>query len=278
MKRALFQYTKFGAGRLDEETETEVVHVENVEQVPDREDIGKSNSQKHGLTLERLYGEKVLKLTKEAIDSRSPSAAIDYMVDGLNISVKTKMIGNFKNPKYTVKKEIMMADAKNAYHYCASGEPFRQDIICYNQINPNQKQCTELIQLDLTNSIQDLFGGLGWGAIEPIYESFKRFNKEKTPFEKIDIQSIDTEIKHINAAIDNHAKQNGHNTRPVIHLRRMIYEKERDYRLQCCIVNFHDFIKCFPNRVVYRGTNGDRGDDIRTIVIESGNLSRKKKL
>jgi hypothetical protein len=209
--------------------------------------------QKHGFIWERELATKVYGATEEECKANSYTAKHDipsYLnkLDSVNVSVKTC---NSKNA-------VCMGQPLNVLESVSSGEQFHATILRFKQVE-KEKHLESLIELDLTNSKQLLFGDLIREEIEGAVELIKQIKgkRKPTPEERVEVDKL------INAL---NLKTN------TLKLNFKVGNPVRYNRLQCSFnkVNFKKFLEGNPDRIIARNEGTTfRGKTILE-VIKSG--------
>ncbi len=207
--------------------------------------------QSHGFSWEKellsIYG-----ATSEEIKGINYTSKFDLpgefnRINGCNLSIKTT--GN--------KNSVCMADCLRLYDI-VSGPTIHMVVLQYNQIK-EIKRVINIVEIDLTNSRELLFGTLTRKQIESLDSAVKSIPQKRkpTPEEHKDIYNIKKELQKLSGAIRLDIKCNSQQS-----------------RLQCSFNKFQSFIENNPRIIAKSNTHEFHGGSI-TKEIQS--LCRKFK-
>ena len=210
-------------------------------------------SQSYGFIIQRhileyLYG------YKEYDESPGYTAKYDLMsqyndvdVDACNISIKTT--GN--------KKRVDMGDALRVFDSVSdSSEPLNMIVVNYIQ-KDKLKEVTTIVQANLSQKVQLLFGEIKKNDIEELIALVKKKNPSKDDIAKrkslnLDLNKKSTHIQ-FNAKIGSNQK-----------------------RLQCSFFDFPKFLIENPTLIVHKGDSTNfRGLKIPEIISERRQFKKK---
>jgi hypothetical protein len=119
-------------------------------------------NQGHGKTWERNLGINVYKATNEELESVPHTAPIDVpramnRLDGIDVSIKVS--GG---------DAIDMGDIIRIYKEVSSGEPYHMTVVSWEQKDATTKKLKSITEVDLTNSVNLLFGTATLSEIEEL--------------------------------------------------------------------------------------------------------------
>ena len=174
-------------------------------------------------------------------------------LDNCDISVKTT--GS--------KNAVCMGDCLRVFDAMGSGKPIHMVVIHYIQDDTtNQKKVTNIIEIDLTNSRDLLFGTLTRSQIEDIDKAVKSVPQKRKPTEE--------EYKKMYSIRDSMQELSG-----AIHLD--IKCNSTQSRLQCSFNHFQQFIEKNPLKIIAKSdTNEFRGGSISSHIASSRRVFKKK--
>ncbi len=158
---------------------------------------------------------------------------------------------------------VCMADALRTFDAVSSGEPLHMIVIMYVQNDDtNTKQLVRIIEVDLTNSREILFGTLTREQVEAVDGAVKSVPQRRrpTPEEHTQMYSIRDAAQALSGAIQLNIKCNSTQS-----------------RLQCSFNQFQKFLNENPDRIVAQSSNGRFRDREVIAEISSGRRRFKKK-
>ena len=220
----------------------------------------RNESQKHGLIWQDDISKNIYKLTDDELASISYTNGIDipYHLNHLNnadISIKTS-----KSPNC-----IDMGNPLRLYNRLNNNNntdiKFYMTLINYKQINKNTKKINNIIELDLTNSLNLLFNELSKNKIEELDKYVKTIpsNRRPTKEERKKMYDIRDSFKHLSKFILITIKCDSSQS-----------------RIQCSF-KCKDFIKEYSNKIISQSNNGNFKDGFITEELKSGYRIRHKK-
>lgn len=207
--------------------------------------------QAHGFSWEKellaIYGATPEEIKDIKYNSKFDLPASLNRIDGCNLSIKTT----------GKKNSVCMADCLRVYDM-VSGPNIHMVVLHYNQVK-DIKMVTNIIEIDLTNSRELLFGTLTRSQIETLDAAVKSVpnNRSPTPEEYKYMYDIKKKLQQLSGAIRLDIKCNSQQS-----------------RLQCSFNKFQLFIQNNPKIIASTNTNEFRGGSI-TKEIQS--LCRKFK-
>jgi len=207
--------------------------------------------QAHGFSWEKellaIYGATPEEIKDIKYTSKFDLPASLNRIDGCDLSIKTT----------GKKNSVCMADCLRVYDMI-SGPKIHMVVVQYKQIK-NIKRVTNIIEVDLTNSRELLFGSLTRSQIETLDAAVKAIPQKRkpTPEEYKYIYDIKKELQKLSGAIHLDIKCNSQQS-----------------RLQCSFNKFQLFIENNTRIIEKSNTNEFRGGSI-TKEIQS--LCRKFK-
>jgi hypothetical protein len=222
--------------------------------------------QSHGFLWERELCVNVYGATKEELNS-------------IKYTNKTDLPGKFnrldKNCDISIKTSgspnvVCMADCLRIYDAVSTsltedaGSPLHLVVIHYKQCDETQcKIVTSIVEVDLTNSRQELFGTVTRAQLEDLVTLVKSIPKKRTRTaeEKKSIESLRDAIQSQSGAIYLNIKCDSGSQR----------------RLQCSFNKFQQFLQEHPERVVERSdSNAFRGGVISAKIVSGRRKFNKK--
>ena len=157
-----------------------------------------------------------------------------------------------------------MGDPKNIFTNISGSIPIHLCIILYNQNTQTTKQVAEIIELNLTNTRELLFGIITLDNIIEFEKHIKSIPKNRHPTTQ--------ENKTLNILQDILQKKSG-----VIKFNRKI-DSAGQRRLQCSFNKFQNFIINNNNLIIARSNNNIfRGGEITNELISSPRKFNKKR-
>ena len=172
-------------------------------------------------------------------------------VDHCDVSIKTSGQPNM----------VCMADCLRVYDSVSSGKPLHMIVIHYIQ-EANTKKIASIIEMDLTDSREALFGSLTRAEIEILDQAVKAIPQKKKPTEE--------EHKKMYAIRDSLQTRSG-----AIHLD--IKCNSTQSRLQCSFNRFQKFIENHPARIIAKSnTNEFRGGALSPQMVSSRRVFKPK--
>lgn len=207
--------------------------------------------QSHGFSWEKellaIYGATSEELKDIKYTSKMDLPAALNRINGCDLSIKT-----------TGSNCVCMADCLRVFDM-VSGSKIHMVVVQYKQVK-DIKQVTNIIEIDLTNSRELLFGTLTRSQIEKLDAAVKSIPQKRkpTPEEHKHMYSIKKELQKLSGAIHLDIKCNSQQS-----------------RLQCSFNKFKLFIENNPRIIEKSNTNEFRGGSI-TKEIQS--TCRKFKL
>lgn len=214
--------------------------------------------QAHGFSWERELISKVYRATDEELAAIKYNSKMDLpakfnRVNSSNISVKTSCTQNM----------VCMADCLRVFDAVSNGSPIHLTVINYKQCDTKKtKTITAIIEVDLTNSVDLLFGKLTRLQIEELDKLVKSVPQKRKP-------STD-EYNRMYALRNTLQEQSG-----AIHLD--IKCNSTQSRLQCSFNRFQQFIKDNPAKVVAVSTTNELHGVAITSEIASSQRAFKPK-
>lgn len=212
-----------------------------------------SGSQAHGKTWENDIALNVYKATEAEIASVPHTARIDVPsefnhLDGIDVSIKT-----------TKRDEVDMGDILRLYEEVSSGKPFHMTVIQYEQITPTTKKLKSVIEVDLTNSVELLFGTTELSKIEELVAYVKAIPHNGRTLEH---QAI---YKGMAASLKKGLISYG----PKV-------DSKGQRRVQGRISKFRQFVLDNPSLVIAEGTSQFRGGTVKAEIMSPPRVRNKK--
>ena len=212
-------------------------------------------TQAHGFSLEKDIMRSIYHMTEEEIKSIPYTSKVDIpaefnRLDHCDVSIKTSCSPHI----------VCMADCLRVYDSVSSGTPLHMIVIHYIQ-EASTKKITSIIEIDLTDSCEVLFGSLTRADIETLDRAVKAIPQKKKP--------TDEERKSIYDIRDSLQKQSR-----AIHLD--IKCNSTQSRLQCSFNRFQQFLESHPTRIVAKSnTHEFRGGALSPQIVSSRRVFKK---
>lgn len=214
--------------------------------------------QAHGFSWEKeimvnVYGSTSGELKDIKYNSKFDLPAEFNRLDKCDLSIKTTGREN----------SVCMADCLRVFDAVSSGEQIHMVVIYYVQNDANKtKKISTIVEVDLTNSREALFGSLLRSQVEELDTTVKSVPQKRKPTkdERAKMYSIRNSLQGLSESIHLDIKCNSTQS-----------------RLQCSFNRFQDFIKKNPERVVAKGTASEfRGGKISAEIASSRRSFKKK--
>jgi hypothetical protein len=218
----------------------------------------KTEVQAHGLTWEKeilcnIYGISNETLKEIKYTSKMDLPANMNYLDNCDVSIKSTCSQN----------TVCMADCLRVFDTVSSGKPIHMIVVHYVQNDTtNTKKIISIIEVDLTNSCNLLFGTLTRSQIEELDKTVKSVPQRRKPTEE--------EYKNMYTLRDSLLKFSG-----AIYLN--IKCDSSQSRLQCSFNRFQQFLEENPLRIIARSnTNEFRCGVISSEITSSRRIFKKK--
>jgi len=233
------------------------VYVEHTLASPREKGVGKRSvpTQAHGFSLEKDIMRMIYHMTEEEIKSIPYTSKVDIpaefnRLDHCDVSIKTSCSPHM----------VCMADGLRFYDSVSSKTPIHMIVVHYRQLGDIKKIMT-IIEVDLTDSCEALFGSLTRAEMETLDRAVKAIPQKKKPTEE--------ERKTMYDIRDSLQKQSG-----AIHLD--IKCNSTQSRLQCSFNRFQKFIENHPTRIVAKSnTHEFRGGALSPQIVSSRRVFKK---
>jgi hypothetical protein len=227
------------------------MYVEHTLASPLERGVGKRSvpTQAHGFSLEKDIMRMIYHMTEEEIKSIPYTSKVDIpaefnRLDHCDVSIKTSCSPHM----------VCMADCLRFYDSVSSKTPIHMIVVHYSQLGDIKKIMT-IIEIDLTDSCEALFGSLTRAEIETLDRTVKAIPQKKKPTEE--------ERKTMYDIRDSLQKQSG-----AIHLD--IKCNSTQSRLQCSFNRFQKFIENHPTRIIAKSnTHEFRGGALSPQIVSS---------
>jgi len=220
--------------------------------------VARKEVQAHGFSWEKETITNIYHATNEELKEIKYTGKTDLpakfnRLDNCDISVKTT--GS--------KNAVCMGDCLRVFDAIGSGKPIHMVVIHYIQDDTtNQKKVANIIEIDLTNSRDLLFGTLTRSQIEDLDKAVKSVPQKRKPTEE--------EYKKMYSIRDSMQELSG-----AIHLD--IKCNSTQSRLQCSFNHFQQFIEKNPSKIIAKSdTNEFRGGSISSHLASSRRVFKKK--
>jgi len=215
--------------------------------------------QAHGFSWEKELLINVYCLTEQETRNIKYNSKIDLpcefnRLDKCDVSIKTTC-----NPN-----TVCMADCLRLFDTVNSIKPIHLTVVQYNQKSVNIKRISSIIEVDLTNSCNLLFGTLLRSQIKQLDDIVKSIPQKRKPTreEHLKMYSLRDELQKYSGAIYFNIKCNSTQS-----------------RLQCSFNRFQDFIKNNSLRVISKSdTNEFRGGIISSEIKSCQRVFKDKKI
>lgn len=214
--------------------------------------------QKHGFSWEKdlihnVYGATPAEMAAVKYTSKMDLPGALNHKDGVDVSIKATGTPN----------SVCMADCLRVYDEVSSGKPLHLTVVTYKQDDEaNTKTLTAVTEVDLTNSVAQLFGTITRAQIEELDRAVKAIPQKRapTPEERVTIYGIRDRLQPLSGAIHLDIKCNSQQS-----------------RLQCSFNRFQTFLKDHPGRIIAQSTTGDfRGGKIIEIISSARRVFKIK--
>jgi len=209
-------------------------------------------NQEHGKTWEKDIALNVFGVTEEEYDAiphterNDIHGELNRLDKGTNISIKT-----------TGGDTVCMADVSRMFENVGNGERYHMVVIMYKQNSKATKKLYRIIELDLTNSRELLFGTAPKDEINELVEYVKAIPKGIPR----DVRA-EHSATYLPMAKNIRMKNGGY----ISYAPKVDSEGQR--RVQCCIPKFSKFVKEHPERVIYESQTGEfRGGTITEEIV-----------
>jgi hypothetical protein len=206
--------------------------------------IKMSEVQAHGFSWEKeilaIYGATPEEVKNINYTSKMDLPASLNRIDNCDLSIKTT--GN--------KNSVCMADCLRVFDM-VSGQKIHLVVVHYKQVK-EIKQVVHIVEIDLTNSRELLFGTLTRAQIELLDSAVKSIPQKRKPTseEHKHMYAIKKELQKLSGAIRLDIKCNSQQS-----------------RLQCSFNKFQSFIENNPRIIEKSNTNEFRGGSITKDII-----------
>jgi len=214
--------------------------------------------QKHGFSWEKDLIRNVYGATEEELASIKYTSKMDLPAtlnhkDGVDVSIKTTCSLN----------AVCMADCLRVYDEVSSGKPLHLTVVTYKQNDETQtKTITNIVEVDLTNSVTQLFGTITRDELEELVKAVKAVPQKRapTPEEYQTMYAIRDRLQKLSVAIHLDIKCNSQQS-----------------RLQCSFNRFQTFLKDHTSRIIAQSTTAEFRDGRLTETISSSRRVFKAK-
>lgn len=213
--------------------------------------------QGHGFIWEHDIS-KIFGVTPDELNSIKYTSKMDIPsavnhLDGCDVSIKTSHNEN----------AVGMADCLRIYDAVTSGTPYHMVVIFYKQDDTyNIKRVVSIVEVDLTNSYELLFGKITRARLEELDKKVKSVPQKRKPTseEYADMYSLRNKLHEETGAIHLDIKCNSQQS-----------------RLQCSFNQFQQFIRQNPSKVIAKSnTNEFRGGMITAEITSSRRIFKPK--
>ena len=211
--------------------------------------------QKHGFTWQNDLLTNVYGATQDELNSLAYTeendlpGSLNRQDPGINLSIKTSCSKN----------TVCMADCLRLYDLVKSGIPIHMTVIYYKQ-DDTKKKLLSITEVDLTNSVELLFGSVTREQILELDAAVKSVPQKRSPTleEHHQMYGIRNRLSLLSKAIHFDIKCNSQQS-----------------RLQCSFNYFHQFLKENPERIIAQSITADfRGKTISAEIVSSRRVFR----
>jgi hypothetical protein len=199
----------------------------------------------------------VFHLTEEELEKRKYTAKIDLpsiynRLDKCDVSIKTTNTLN----------TICMADCLRIFDAVSGETPLHLIVVHYKQNDTTKtKKVTTIVEVNLTNSREALFGTLTREQIEELDKVVKAVPQKRKPTleEHTTMYALRDKLQALSGAIQLNIKCNSTQS-----------------RLQCSFNHFTDFLEKYPERIIAKSnTHEFRGGAISSEISSSRRVFMK---
>jgi len=218
-------------------------------------------NQGHGKTWEKDLGLNVYKATQEELDTVSHTAPIDIpskfnRIDGIDISIKV-----------SGKDTIDMADVVRVFDEVSNDQKIHMTVVHWEKKDATTKKLKSITEVDLTKSVTLLFGTVTRDQLVELVKITKAVGKVRP--------DVSAEQRAIQISSAYTMRDELHKISGIMHFHLMFYTNNPS-RVQGQFIQFSNFVKENPERLIARSENGEfRGGKI-TEEIASPPRQRKK--
>lgn len=219
-------------------------------------------NQGHGKTWERDLGLNVYKATEAELNSVSHTAPIDVprafnRLDGTDISIKV-----------SGSDTIDMADCVRVFDEVSSGQKIHMTVVLWSQLNPTTKKLKSVTEVDLTASVELLYGKVSRDQLVALVAAAKAVGKVRPD---VSAETRAAQIKTAYAMRDELHKMTG-----LMHFHLMFYTNNPS-RVQGQFTQFGRFVQENPSRVVATSQTGEfRGGRLTEEIVSTPRVRNKK--
>ncbi len=214
--------------------------------------------QAHGFQWEKELILRVYQATPDEVERQNYTSKIDLpaalnRLDGCNVSMKTSCSPN----------SVCMADCLRVFDAVSSGNPLHLVVVFYKQDDAtNTKKLVSIVEVDLTNSRELLFGTLTRAHIESLDKLVKSVPQKRKPTDEeyAKMYALKEELQKLGGA-----------------LRLDIKCNSQQSRLQCSFNHFQSFLEKNPAMLIAKSnTHEFRGGSISSEIVSSRRVFTKK--
>ena len=213
-------------------------------------------NQGHGKTWETDLGLNVYKATQAELDTVSHTAPIDVprafnRLEGIDVSIKV-----------SGKDTIDMADI------VSSGEKFHVTVVLWEQNSPTTKKLKSITEVDLTNSVELLFGSVKREQLVDLVTAAKAVGKVRPTV------TAEERARQISSAYA--MRDELHRLSGFMHIHLMFYTNTAS-RVQGQFTRFRQFVTENPDRLVAESQTCEfRGGRIANEITSTKRFRNKK--
>jgi hypothetical protein len=187
-------------------------------------------NQGHGKFWERELGLNVYRATEAELASISHTANIDIprafnRLDGTDVSIKV-----------TGGRSVDIGDIVRVYKEVSSGEPIHLVVISWTQVNSTTKRLQSIVEIDLTNSTELLFGTATLLDIEALVDYVKSIpHYGRTAEHQVTYKKMASSLKRQRGGWLSYAPK---------------VDSAKQRRVQGHFGQFHKFVQAHPTRII----------------------------
>lgn len=219
-------------------------------------------NQAHGKTWEKELGRNVYGAMQAELDTISHTAPIDVpsafnRLEGVDISIKV-----------TCTDTIDMADIVRVFDEVSSDKRIHMVVVLWEQNSPTTKKLKSITEVDLTNSVELLFGAVKREQLVHLVTAAKAVGKVRSSV------SAEERAQRISSA---YAMRNElQELSGIMHFHLMFYTNDPS-RVQGQFKRFYQFVKEHPSRLIAESQTCDfRGGKISEVIESTPRVRNKK--
>ena len=216
-----------------------------------------NESQKHGFTQEKdilknVYGATDEKLSKKGYTDKFDLDADDNKLESVNLSIKTTVNDNM----------VCMGDVIRLFDSVSNTDKPIHLTVIFNQQIDNKKKVKKIVEVNLTNTVKELFGSLTKEQIKELDTLVKSIPQKRRPTdeEHKKMYELQKKLQSLSKAIYLNIKCDS-----------------KQSRLQCSFNKFQKFMEDNPTLIVEESNNNKfRGGQITEEIVSEKRKRNKK--